>query len=91
MSLLLWGITLGMIGKVVLGIAVLRVHLYILQERHIDRVVLNAIKNEHWLTLVGLAFIVAGYLCELIFYTGIPVSECVGPECAALLIEAKQN
>ena len=86
MNLLLWGITLGTIGKLVLGIAVLRVHIRIFQEHSIDGVVLKAIKREHWVTIIGLLFIVVGYVLEVYFYTGFTqLFSCTGTECASAI------
>ena len=92
MNLLLWGITLGMIGKLVLGIAVMRVHLYILRERNIDNVVLRAIKREEYLTLVALALVIIGYVLEILFYQGsTDFLTCRGEECAAAIQAAFKN
>jgi hypothetical protein len=86
MNLLLWGITLGTIGKLVLGIAVLRVHIRIFQEHSIDGVVLKAIKREHWVTVIGLLLIVVGYILEVYFYSGsTQFFNCVGTECASAI------
>jgi len=86
MSLLLWGLTIGTIGKIVLGVAVLRVHVYILREHTIDDVVLRALKREQVVTIVGLAFIIVGYLCEVSFYTmSTNLLNCVGEECVAVV------
>jgi hypothetical protein len=86
MNLLLWGITLGTIGKLVLGIAVLRVHIRIFQEHSIDGVVLKAIKREHYVTVIGLLFIVVGYVCEVYFYSGsTQLLDCLGAECAGAI------
>jgi hypothetical protein len=91
MNLLLWGITLGTIGKLILGIAVLRVHIRIFEEHRIDGVVLRAIKREHYLTLLGLGLIVIGYVFEVLFYNGSTgFFDCVGAECAGL-VEAAFN
>jgi len=81
MNLLLIGLTVGTFGKILLGVAVLRVHLGILHEHHIDNVVLRSIKREQVLTLVGLLLIVMGYLFEMFFYTGTLSFLCAGPEC----------
>ena len=86
MNLLLWGITIGTIGKLVLGIAVLRVHVYILREHKIDGVVLSALKREQYVTFIGLMLIVIGYLLEILFYyDATSLLECIGKECAASL------
>ena len=85
MNLLLIGLTLGTVGKLVLGIAVLRVHVGILKEHRIDNAVLKAIKREQWVTLFALLLIVLGYVFEIIFYGGTPLLTCTGGECGALL------
>lgn len=89
MNLLLWGITIGTIGKLVLGIAVLRVHVYILREHKIDNVVLNALKREQYVTFFGLMLIVIGYLLEVSFYYGqTHLLSCSGTECLAAISTA---
>ncbi len=92
MNLLLWGITLGTIGKLVLGIAVLRVHVYILREHKIDNVVLKALKREQYVTVFGLALIIVGFLCEVLFYNGsTDLLSCIGEECVAAIGNALQK
>ncbi len=89
MNLLLWGITLGTIGKLMLGVAVLRVHLRIFEARDIDRVVLTAIKREHWVTIIALMLVVLGYVFEVLFYNGSTnFFECVGAACDAAVLDA---
>jgi hypothetical protein len=92
MNLLLWGITIGTIGKLVLGIAVLRVHVYILREHKIDAVVLSALKREQIVTVFGLGLIVFGYLLEILFYNNASgLLTCTGEECTALIRSAFSN
>ena len=88
MNLLLWGITLGTIGKLVLGYAVLRAHVFIIREHRIDDVVLRAMRREQYVTVLGLILIVLGYFSEIAFYNG--ASELLsrtGENCVALLGE----
>lgn len=85
MNLLFWGLTIGVIGKIVLGIAVLRVHSGIVKEHRIDGVVLKAMKKEKWVTVVGVLLIVLGYILELTFYGATPFLECSGTDCTALI------
>ncbi len=86
MNFLLWGITLGTLGKLIIGIAVLRVHIRIFQEHSIDGVVLRAIKREHILTMIGLFLIVVGYFFEVMFYKGsTEFFSCTGAECASAI------
>jgi hypothetical protein len=92
MNLLLWGITLGTLGKLIVGIAVLRVHIRMFEEHSIDGVVLKAIKREHYLTILGLTFIVIGYIFEILFYQGsTQFFSCVGAECATAVQAAFQK
>lgn len=86
MNLLLLGLTLGTMGKLVIGIAVLRVHVYILREHKIDTVVLKALKREQYITVFGLFLIVLGFLCEIYFYgSGTDFLSCIGNDCAGLI------
>ena len=89
MNLLLLGLTLSTIGKLVLGWAVLRVHMYMYRERDIDGVVLRAIKREEYITLAALILIVIGYVLEILFYQGsTELLTCTGEECAAAVSAA---
>jgi hypothetical protein len=84
MNLLLLGLTIGTIGKIVLGVAVLRVHIHILKEHKIDGIVLQSMKREQIVTIVGLLLIVIGYALEVYFYTGATnLLTCTGEECVA--------
>lgn len=84
MNLLLLAITLGTTGKVILGIAVLRVHVHILKEHKIDNVVLKSMRKEQVVTVLGLALIITGYMLEVYFYSGSTnLLSCIGEECAA--------
>jgi hypothetical protein len=86
MNLLLWGLTLGTIGKLILGIAVLRVHIRIFEEHSIDGVVLKAIKREYYITVLGLVLIALGYVLEVLFYNGsTQFLDCIGSECSGLI------
>lgn len=86
MNLLLWGITLGTVGKLILGVAVLRVHVYILREHKIDDVVLRALKREQYVTFVGLLCIVFGFAFEILFYNGsTDFLTCTGDACTGLI------
>jgi len=86
MNLLLMGLTIGTIGKIVLGFAVLRVHMGILHEHKIDGVVLKSIKRERYVTFVALFLIVTGYFLEVIFYGGsTEFFACSGEECNAAI------
>lgn len=84
MNLLLLGLTLGTLGKIILGVAVLRVHIIIMKEHKIDSAVLKLMKTERIVTIFGLLLIVLGYFLEVYFYAGsTDLLTCVGGECAA--------
>jgi len=68
MTLLFWGLTLGVLGKVLLAISVIMVHGKIVHEHRIDSAVLREMKHEKTLALASIALIVIGYVLELLFY-----------------------
>ena len=88
MNLLFWGITLGMLGKVLVVVAVLHMHHSLVRESRIDRTILLTYKQERVMTFIGLFLIVAGYLMEVYFYSPTVLFNCEGAECSALLIGA---
>lgn len=65
---LFWGLTLGIIGKVILGIAVVSVHWRIVKEHKIDGKVLTEMRRERNLAIFGVIFMILGYLLELVSY-----------------------
>jgi len=69
--MLIIGITLGMIGTVLLGFAVIRVHSHVSQEHKIDRDVVKAIKRERITSIIAILFIIAGYILELMHFGAI--------------------
>lgn len=81
MNLLFWGLTVGVIGKVLLAIGVLIAHTQLAHERRIDKLVLRSFRLEHSLTIAGLILIVAGYGMEVYFYDFISMLSCVGETC----------
>lgn len=85
MNFLFWGLTISVIGKVTVAIGVWLAHTEIAHERKIDAQVIRSFKTERWLTIIGIALIVAGYSMEIYFYGFTPFLTCSGSECAALL------
>jgi hypothetical protein len=83
MNLLFWALTTGTLGKLILGIAVLRVHAGILHQHKIDGKVLNAIKGERYVTILGIVLILFGYILEMVFYGYTPLLTCSLSECGA--------
>jgi len=88
MNILFWGLTIGMIGKVMLAAGVILAHTGIAHEMKIDAKVLNYFKIERELTILGLILIVLGYFMEIYFYGFTPLLTCTLGECsqAAALI-----
>lgn len=68
MDLLFWGLTVGMIGKVLLGYTVISVHWKIVKEHKIDGAVLDEIRRERNIAIFGILLIVAGYLMEVSYF-----------------------
>ncbi len=82
MNILFWGLTIGVIGKVLLAIGVLRVHSRIVSERGIDQKVLKDFMIERITTVIGIILIVTGYLLEIYFYDFASFLTCEGANCA---------
>ena len=59
-------LTLEFIGTVLIGIAVLRVHMKIRHEHKIDKKVLRSIKKERRLTIGGLILITIGFILNFV-------------------------
>lgn len=59
------GITLGVIGKVLVIVAALTIHSRIIREQRIDSLVIREYRRERWLVVLGLFLIVLGYVLEL--------------------------
>lgn len=81
MNFLFWGLTLGVIGKMMLGIGVLIAHTELVRERRIDLRVLKSYRIEHALTITGLVLIMIGYGMELHFYNFLSLLDCSESEC----------
>lgn len=85
MNILFWGLTVGLIGKILLVIGVLLAHGKIAHEHKIDRAVIKSFHKEKIITLIGLILIILGYLLEIYFYGFADMLNCSGMECAANL------
>lgn len=81
MNLLFWGLTVSVIGKVLLAVGVLLAHHKIAHEHRIDRAVLRTFRTEFVITLVGILLIVGGYLLEIYFYHAADLLQCEGTAC----------
>jgi len=70
MNTLIIGMTIGLIGKVVLGVAVIRVHMHIALERKVDSDVIRAIEREKHVTAGAIILMIVGYLLETAYFMG---------------------
>lgn len=68
MNLLFWGLTVSMIGKVLLAAGVIIAHTELAHEMKVDNLVLKSFKLERILTIAGVFLIVIGYFMEIYFY-----------------------
>ncbi|MCP6720300.1 MAG: hypothetical protein KJI72_03230 [Patescibacteria group bacterium] len=57
--------TSDFIGKLLIAYTALRVHHRFLSEHKVDRLVFRAMKREQRLGILGIIFIVAGYLLKI--------------------------
>lgn len=82
MNLLFWGLTISVIGKVLLAAGVLIAHSELAHEKKIDNLVLKSFKLERELTILGVILILIGYAFEIYFY-GFATSmlTCSGGDC----------
>ncbi len=58
--------TLDIIGSVFIAYAALRVHHRVLAEHQIDERVFRSMKREQKIGIIGVTFIVAGYIIKLV-------------------------
>lgn len=61
MSLLFIGMTLSVLGKGLLALGIIWVHITMANERSIDAKVIKAFRKETIITLVGFSMILIGY------------------------------
>ncbi|MAZ29974.1 hypothetical protein CL655_01690 [bacterium] len=89
MNLLFLGMTLGVVGKGLLALGVVWVHVAMANERRIDDLVVRSFRTELFITLLGFALILAGYIIEVSALGGFhTMATCVGDDCAAAIINA---
>lgn len=82
MNLLFWGLTVSMVGKILLATGVLIAHTELAHEKRVDSIVLKSFKFERVLTLTGIILIIAGYMMEVRFYGfDTTLLTCIGSEC----------
>jgi pilus assembly protein TadC len=81
MNILFWGLTVGVFGKVLVALAILKVHHIMAEERKIDNRVIRSFAFEKTITILGVVAIIIGYMMELYFYGLTPLLTCHGTEC----------
>ena len=84
--------TLSVLGKGLLALGVVWVHVVMANERRFDDLVIRSFRTELVVTVVGFALIVAGYIIEVsalgLFAEAV---ECVGDNCAAAIIQTQMQ
>lgn len=88
MQILFWGLTIGVIGKILVVIGVLVAHSGILHEHRIDREVLKLFRWEHTITILGLVLIIIGYFIEIYFYGLTPFFSCPPEQCVGAVFQS---
>lgn len=59
------GFTLDLAGKILVAYTAIRVHYRFRKEHRVDEEVFKSMKREQFLGIVGIVFIVAGYLMQI--------------------------
>jgi len=78
-----------MVGKALLGLAIIWVHITMATERSIDEKVVRAFHRETFITVFALLLIVGGYIMEVTALGGFSfLMSCSGAECAASAMSA---
>ena len=70
MTILIIGMTIGLIGNILLGVAVIRVHMHMAREKKFDSDVARAIKGEEHLGTVAIILMIVGYGIEAAHFLG---------------------
>lgn len=91
MNILFWGVTLGVMGEVLVVLAVLHMHHSLVKEHRIDKKVILSYRQERWLTFIGLLLIVTGYTLEASFYGPTDLFTCSGETCHITTVRDSQN
>lgn len=64
--MLISGITLGVIGKVLLGVSVILVHGKVAHEHRIDGAVIREMRRERNIAVLSIILIIIGYALEMV-------------------------
>ncbi len=82
MNLLFWGLTVSVLGKILVAVGILRVHYVMAMEQRIDEKVIRSFAFEKTLTYIGILLVILGYFLEVYFYGLTPLLTCSAEECA---------
>lgn len=89
MNLLFWGMTFSVIGKGMLALGIIWVHITMATERSIDERVIKAFRKETIITILGFSLIFIGYILEISALGGFNnMMFCSGSECVAAVINS---
>ncbi len=66
MNLFIIGTTFDVVGKILIGIAVLLVHNHVIKEHKIDKEVLKHMRHEQLVGVIGILLIIIGYVFHII-------------------------
>lgn len=81
--------TMSVIGKGLLALGIIWVHITMATERSIDAKVVRSFRIELYITILGFVLILIGYFCEIYAFGGFSTFlNCEGAECAAALSAA---
>lgn len=72
MSIHFLGLLLTTLGEVLLGVAVVMVHLRVIKEHGIDKKVMSAMLRERNIAFLAILLILAGFLLEAMHFGYIP-------------------
>ena len=81
MNLLFWGMTISVVGKILVAVGILRVHTVMALEQRIDDKVIRSFAFEKTLTYIGILLILTVYFLEIYFYGLTPLLTCSALEC----------
>ena len=85
MNALFWGLTISVIGKILLAIGVFKFHSALTKGQEADRKISGVFKIEKLTTLIGLVLIIVGYVLEIYFYNISHLLTCDGADCASMI------
>jgi len=77
---------MSVVGKGMLGLAIIWVHITMATERSIDAKVVNAFRREMYITVAALLLIAVGYVLEVMALGGFStLIFCDGASCSAAI------